>query len=197
MKKRYLILVRKAYRQLRHRRLRRIEWLQNFIRPLFSRQLWRPTKQTVAKGLTVGMFFSMIPLPGQMLLACLITAKIKGNMPFNLLACWMSNPFTILPILVLQESLGEWIQQSLKIESSLYNTLDRFELVTTFRQTLYIPEHFHTGALIIGVITSAVFLSAICYPLVYGICFFFPEETNSATKHLPRTNQSDTTNQNS
>ena len=176
MKKRYLKLVRQSYRSLRNKRLRKIGWLQNLIRPLFSRELWRPCKESVAKGLSIGMFFSMIPLPGQMLLACALTAKVRGNIPFTLFACWMSNPFTILPILILQERFGEWIEDVFQIEHNFCDFLDRFELVATSREYLRIPEDFHTGALILGVVASAILLSAISYPLVYAICHLFPSK---------------------
>ena len=69
MKRRYLWLVRRAYRALRHPRLRHRGWWQALTHALFERHLWMPCRDTVATGLTIGMFFALIPVPMQMIFA--------------------------------------------------------------------------------------------------------------------------------
>ncbi len=50
MKTRYIWLVRKTFRALRHRRLRDRPWRRRLTKPLFDRQLWKPCRDSVASG---------------------------------------------------------------------------------------------------------------------------------------------------
>ena len=63
MKKRYLRIVRRMYRALRHPRLRHRDWWQALTHALFERRLWMPCRDTVATGLAIGMFFAAV-IPG-------------------------------------------------------------------------------------------------------------------------------------
>ena len=94
MKKRYLRLVRKAFRSLRHPRLRHKPWWQAISRPLFHRSLWMPCRDTVATGLAIGLFFSMVPLIPQSIFAAILAMRVKANVPMAMAACFISNPFT-------------------------------------------------------------------------------------------------------
>jgi hypothetical protein len=72
MKKRYLWLVRRAYRTLRHKRLRHRAWWRKLTKPLFERRLWMPCRDSVAVGTAIGMFFAVMPMPMQSVAAALI-----------------------------------------------------------------------------------------------------------------------------
>ena len=110
MKKQYLRLVRRAFRTLRHPHLRHRGWWRRFSRPLFHRSLWHPCRDTVASGLAVGMFFSMMPMPMQSLAAAVVAMALRGNVPLAIAACWISNPLTQLPVWLFQCRLGEWFR---------------------------------------------------------------------------------------
>ena len=92
---------RALYRAIRHPRNRRRgrfrAWLADKIR---NRNLWRPTRNAVAAGLAGGLFFSMLPIPLQSFIAVAVGMARGWNLPAAVLATWLSNPFTYLPMLV-------------------------------------------------------------------------------------------------
>jgi len=170
MKKRYLKLVRQAYKTLRHPRLRHRPWWRAISRPLFDRGLWIPCRDTVASGLAIGLFFSVMLIPFQTLPAAIFAMRLRANVPFAVAACWFSNPFTTPAILFGQFRLGQWM-----------------------RDTLYVPMpdflttvHFHApgvgllnaASFILGMITSGVLLAMCAYPIVHLFSVILPH-------HLP------------
>ena len=83
MKRKYLWMVRRAYRALRHPKLRHREWWKKLTRPLFERRLWKPCRDTVAVGLAIGLFFGLIPLIPQSLFAAIAAS---GDVNVNSIA---------------------------------------------------------------------------------------------------------------
>ena len=109
MKVHYLRMVRRAFRALRHKRLRHRVWWQKISKPLFHRSLWVPCRDTVASGLAIGLFFSMMPLIPQSIIAAILAMRVKVNVPFAMAACFISNPITNGPFWYAQIHLGQWL----------------------------------------------------------------------------------------
>ena len=86
MKRRYLKLVRQAFKTLRHKRLRHRPWWQSLSRPLFDRSLWVPCRDTVSAGLAFGLFFSVMLMPFQSLPAAVLAMRFRANVPFAMAA---------------------------------------------------------------------------------------------------------------
>lgn len=90
---------RKIYRGIRHPRQRRKgrirEWLGSRIH---NRDLWRFRRHPVANGLAGGLFFSMLPLPMQGAFAAAAGIARGWNLPAAIVATWVSNPFTYVPM---------------------------------------------------------------------------------------------------
>jgi uncharacterized protein (DUF2062 family) len=90
---------RKVYRAIRHPRQRRRgrirEWLGARIH---NRDLWRFSRAPVANGLAGGLFFSMLPLPAQGLFAAAMGIARGWNLPAAIVATWLSNPLTYVPM---------------------------------------------------------------------------------------------------
>lgn len=61
---------------------------------LFAPELWHPTRQRFAAGVSVGAFFALLPAPFQMLAAGIIAYITRVNVPAAIAATWISNPFT-------------------------------------------------------------------------------------------------------
>lgn len=163
-------MVRKAFKVLRHRRLRHRPWWRALTRPLFDRSLWVPCRDTVASGLAVGLFFSVMLIPFQTLPAALFAMRLRGNVPFAMAATWLSNPFTTPAILFGQFRLGQWMRDTLLVPMP--------DFLTTV--------HFHApgvgtlnvASFILGMITSGVLLAMSAYPLVHLFAAILPH-------HLP------------
>lgn len=169
MKKQYLRLVRRTFRALRHRRLRHRPWWQTLTRPLFDRSLWVPCRDTVANGLAIGLFFSLIPIPMQSLFAAVVTMRAKANVPFAMAACLITNPLTNVPIWIAQAKFGRWLENLLSLP------LPHF-----MEQAITVPGvgAVSIGTVIIGVTVSGVIAGLCAYPIVHIFSALMPH-------HLP------------
>ncbi|MFT4629895.1 MAG: hypothetical protein ACI8PV_001009, partial [Dinoroseobacter sp.] len=61
-------------------------------------ELWAFNRNTVSKGIAIGLFCSFLPMPFEMIPAVFIAAMIGGNIPFAVAGVWISNPLTWLPM---------------------------------------------------------------------------------------------------
>ena len=68
--------------------------------------MWQPDRPRFAAGCAIGVFFSMMPFPFQMLAAALIAYLIRVNIPVSIASTWVSNPLTTPFILLGQYELG-------------------------------------------------------------------------------------------
>lgn len=170
MKKNYLKLVRFSMRSIRHPRLRHRGWWKTLTRPVTRRELWIPCRDTVANGLAIGLFFSMILMPFQMPVAALVAIRARANVPFAVAACWISNPVTFPALIWGQCSLGDWMRDTLGIPMPDMLSHDMFN----------IPEvgPVNSASLMLGMITMALLAAALAYPIVHLFAAVLPH-------HLP------------
>jgi uncharacterized protein (DUF2062 family) len=183
MKRRYLWLVRRAYRALRHPRLRHREWWQDITHALFERRLWMPCRDTVATGLAIGMFFAVMPLPMQMLFAGIAAVKFHSNVPIAMSACWLSNPLTNGPLFVGQFLLGAKISETLGLNLPDIQWFKNFLIWLSESEWFKVPVpqsilHGNTGDFFLGTLASGILLAALTFPLVHLFSAIMPH-------HLP------------
>ncbi|MFY8216075.1 MAG: DUF2062 domain-containing protein [Chthoniobacterales bacterium] len=76
---------------------------------LLDHKLWQPDREAVARGLAIGTFFSMLPVPMQMLPAAVTSILARANVPCAIVACWITNPITAPVFLVLQIQIGFYL----------------------------------------------------------------------------------------
>jgi len=155
---------------LRHKRLRHRGWWQKITRRLFDRQLWKPCRDTVASGLAIGFFFSMMAMPFQMIAAAIIAMRARANVPFAIVGCWVSNLLTHVPIWLAQEWLGDWMRNTLGFPMPAFLANVKFR----------IPEvgDVNAASFILGMMVSGVLLALAAYPLVHLFSKIMPH-------HLP------------
>ncbi|MCW1887489.1 DUF2062 domain-containing protein [Luteolibacter flavescens] len=169
MKQKYLWLVRRAYRALRHPKLRHRVWWRKLTQPIFERRLWKPCRDTVAIGLAIGLFFGVIPLIPQSLFAAIAAMRMKGNIPFAVAVTWLSNPVTNVPIWVAQLWLGNQVQ-------------DLFSLAPPeFAGTFHIPHLgvVNAATFMVGVLLSGIIAALLAFPIVHLFSAIMPH-------HLPK-----------
>jgi uncharacterized protein len=112
---------------------------------LFAIEMWQPERARFASGCAIGVFFSMMPVPFQMLAAALIAYLGRVNIPAAIACTWVSNPFTTPLILLAQYRLGSLLVQGTKGEEP---TDDVLELLSQA------PLPLLAGAFIFGAILS-------------------------------------------
>jgi uncharacterized protein len=121
---------------------------------LFSDVLWRTDEKSIAGGLALGLFIAFTPtIPFQMLLAVFTGMYLKINLPVALIACWVTNPLTAVPIYAAAWQLGRYIIENNTI---INNFLDLFGLTgkpaMIIRQGIYL----WAGSLIFAFVSAIV-----------------------------------------
>jgi uncharacterized protein (DUF2062 family) len=107
---------RYVYKLLRHPRRRKQSRLHNWMAErVFDRAMWKPSRERVAKGLAIGLFLALIPIPVQMAAGVTIASWKRWNVPSVILGTWLTNPLTLW-IYYFPFKLGVWIFESLGIE---------------------------------------------------------------------------------
>lgn len=171
MRKRYMWLVKSAFRSLRHPRLRHRKWWKSLTRPISNRALWIPCRDTVATGLALGLFFSMMtPMPFQMVPTALLAMPMRANVPFAMAACWVTNPLTTPFVMWAQFQLGGWLRHTCGVPMP-----DFLEKVSFTVEGI---GNLNLASFLLGMISSAVILALAAYPLVHSFSAIMPH-------HLP------------
>lgn len=170
MKVHYLRMVRRAFRALRHRRLRHRPWWKKISKPLFHRTLWIPCRDTVASGLAIGLFFSMMPMIPQTIIAAILAMRVRANVPFAMASCFVSNPLTNVPIWIAQIHFGQWLIDTLSLPVPPFLA----------KATTSVPGvgEMSVSAFIVGFVTMGVILALSAYPIVHLFSAVLPH-------HLP------------
>lgn len=149
------------------------ERLLRFLKPIMNRPyLWHLNRHSVARGVGWGMFWSLIPVPGQSIPAVLFTIWSRGNLPMAIAATWLSNPFTLIPHWWSAYVIGKFILRSDGI-SDLKWTWEYFEphfetwgtawrFVTTNFWHFYLP-------LMVGSIVEGIVVGGLAYLLIMGL----------------------------
>ena len=77
---------------------------------LFADSLWKINRRSVAGGLALGLFMGFMPSIGiQSLLIAFGAIYFKVNLPLALVVCWVTNPFTAVPIYFAEWRLGKYL----------------------------------------------------------------------------------------
>jgi hypothetical protein len=175
----------KTYRWFKHpRRLKKSALMRWFARHFLSKQVWKPTQHTLAGGLAIGMCIMIQMSPGQMLVAAVLAALFRVNIPIAVMACWISNPFTFVPFLWLQKVTGElampWLPEIMQngIHSFADMLVRNIEQLPAFvrdeisddfaRKGVDFVAEVYLGGAMIGIL-----LIPISYVLAWGIWEYF------------------------
>lgn len=128
-------------------RLRRSFLYRVFGKSILARDLWRLDARSVAGGFSIGLFIAFTPtIPLQMVLACMAVLYFRANLPAALLACWVTNPLTAVPIYMTALRVGRSVLHAMPFATEYLLVYDEA------RQTRFIMSTFYlwTGALILG-----------------------------------------------
>ncbi len=87
-------------------RLMRVNGLKRFGNLLERRELWHISRTSIAKATAIGLFCSMIPLPGQMFVAVFLAIRLNANVPLAFMLIFITNPITIPVIYLAAYVLG-------------------------------------------------------------------------------------------
>lgn len=167
---RYLRLVRRVQRIVRHRKLRNRSWWQPVRERLTDRRLWQPCRDSVASGLSIGLFFAMMPIPGQSLVATVFAVRSRANIPFAVLGCFVTNPFTEPFFRPLQHQFGQWLRERVGVPMPHLGEVDVSIAGTVL--------NLNVSSFILGFLAMGTIAALLAYPIVLLFSRILPH-------HLP------------
>jgi uncharacterized protein (DUF2062 family) len=128
-----------------------------FLRPLgailHDPALMALHRKSVGRALTSGVFFGLLPIPGQPVVAGLTAILVRCNLPVAVVSVWITNPVTLGPIFYGHFLFGAWLldlpTRAFEIELSIRWLTEGF--VRVWRP------------LLLGSLISAAFFSSLTY----------------------------------
>lgn len=118
---------------------------------LFANELWHPTGQKFAAGMSIGAFFALMPLPVQMIAAALTAFFFRANIPAAIAGTWVSNPFTFPFCVYFQYRLGCFLSGR---EPMHIKNPDFFSSLSSAPMPFFI-----------GIVPAGLILAAVTYPV--------------------------------
>lgn len=118
-------------------------------------------KKMISRGVFIGLFIAMIPMPAQMLAVFAFTFIAKFNFPVAIAMCWVTNPLTMPFIYYLEYMTGQFLLGLDPIAVEI--TLEWFN--TNFKNIM-LPLYF-------GSLIYSILLSTIAY---YGINLYWRDK---------------------
>lgn len=126
-----------------------------FLRPfgavIQDPALWRLDRHGACRAFATGLFMAWVPVPFQMALAALAALVMRVHLPLSVLAVWISNPFTMVPLFYVAYRVGLLV---LGMEPVGFQI--ELSLAWLGGELLRIWQPFLLGCLLMGILTSAL-----------------------------------------
>lgn len=111
--------------------------------------LWHINRKSFCGAVAIGVFFSFIPVPFQMLLAALGAIILRYNILVAVPTVWISNPVTMVPMFYFCYRIGAAI---LDIDTGEFNFELSFDWLLTGLLEIWQP--FLLGCLVVGLVAA-------------------------------------------
>ncbi len=133
------------------------EKLKAFIqKSKVSKEFLAPTRKMISRGVVLGLFIAFIPMPMQMAAVLVFMPFFRFNVPIAIAMVWITNPFTMPPIYVIEYYTGSFLLGS-KI-GEVYMNLEWFK---DNLNNIFIP--LYTGALFYSISSASLAYWAVTY----------------------------------
>lgn len=129
----------------------RYKWLRSVSHRLHEAHLWSFDQTHVVKGVMIGIFMCMMPFPFQMIPAGFLAIYFRANIIMACSLCWISNPFTMLPMMYGAYLFGCYLYG---ITPIFHETDMGWREVVLNTHQIFIP--LITGCVIIGTISASL-----------------------------------------
>lgn len=116
--------------------------------------MWRLDAHSVASGAACGVFFGFLVPIGQIPLAALSVYFVRGNLPVAVVATFVSNPFTYVPIYLIAHRVGSSLLMVLGLGA--LSPLAGSEMATEASGLLAVGPPLAAGLLMLAVIGALV-----------------------------------------
>ncbi len=113
--------------------------------------LWHLNRHSVSRAMAIGLFWAMIPMPMQMLVAAACAIPARANLPIGVGLVWLTNPFTMPVIFYFNYRIGAWLMGTPAFSMPEHWSLASVShLLQTEWQPLYL------GSLVAGLVFAAL-----------------------------------------
>ncbi len=146
--------------------------LQMFAPHLSDPRLWHFNRRCLNKAVYIGIVVAFFPLPGQMILALLISLYFRANVPMAVGLTWITNPVTTIPVFYVAYWVGAVLLDVPMIDFNLIGQMlsalslwlfsDGANPFVTYQNSVSL------SAFVLGLVILAVISSVVC-----GVAFNF------------------------
>lgn len=117
-------------------------------------------------------------MPFQSFVAAFFAIRSRVNVPFAMIAVWISNPFTNVPLALMQEQLGGFMRHTLHVPMPSF-----LDVSGVFP---YTDISCNAANFVLGMLVSGVLLSMLAYPLVHLISVWLPHHIPAVRNDVVR-----------
>jgi uncharacterized protein (DUF2062 family) len=104
MPRRFLRRISRQYRR------NETAWYLRPFRPLLRHPMYfAVNRRSVTGALAIGVFVSMLPVPGHTPIAVIVALLTGTNLGVAALAAWINSPLTLIPVFYAEYRLGAWL----------------------------------------------------------------------------------------
>lgn len=89
--------------------LLRRRWARPFAAWLSHHRLWQFNRRSVARGVSLGLFFGLLLPFGQIITVAIAAVGVRANIPVAVGATFVTNPLTYPPIYFGAAQVGRWL----------------------------------------------------------------------------------------
>ena len=125
--------------------------LRHFGDWLHDANVWRLTRRSSAGGVAIGLFWAMMPIPGQTIAAATTAALLRLNLPLSIIFVWMTNPVTAGPIYYLAYKLG-----SVLLNEPIQEVVFEFSMRWMAESLVHIWQPLMAGCFLLSVCSAAI-----------------------------------------
>lgn len=130
-----------------------LNWLNDHLNdPL----IWRFNRHNIARAVRLGIIIGFVPLPlVQMILAAWGSLRFRTNLPVTVVSVWITNPITLVPLLLWSHFLGALILPDIQPGLN-FTSYDAF----------WSSAHEFWPPLLLGWLLTGAFLSILGYYVI-------------------------------
>lgn len=118
---------------------------------LHNPNIWRLKRDSSAKGVAIGLFWSMMPIPMQTIFAAITAIFLRANLPLSIIFIWTTNPITAPPIYYFAYKLGGRL-----LNQPVSNITFDFSLYWLTETVAHIWQPLVIGCLLIGILSAII-----------------------------------------
>jgi hypothetical protein len=134
-------------------------WLKPFAGHLQHDDLWHMTREGVARGVGVGIFFGLLIPIAQIVFAAVAAIPLRANVGIAAASTLVTNPFTFGPIYWLAYEFGSWM---------LYGKVDHQAANQAAEQATQASGWFSNLFASIGSAGAPLALGLVCFACIGG-----------------------------